>query len=162
MDLDEKRVVVRDNAVRGGHNLVVSGDTAVVCATSDYSVRVYDLHSGRLERVFRLSEYAELRNLLKGRRKARAGRALKRLLRRPVVAKPLFVRGLDVIQGRLFVGFSPTSIACIEIATGELVDLYRYSDDVHVCVHGLRVVGSDTVLTPAGATSRSSTHVGRS
>jgi hypothetical protein len=150
VDLDRQVVVVRDDALRGGHNLVVSGDVVAVCATSDYSIRVYELGSGKIDRVFPLSKHKELRHLLAGRRRARAGRAFKRILRRPVIAKPLFVRGLDLVDGQLFVGFSPASIACIEAATGELVDFYQYSDDVRVCVHGLRVVGSDTTLAQSG------------
>ena len=70
-------------------------------------------------------------------------RAVQRVAQRAVIAKPLFVHGLDLVGTRLFVGFSPASIACIDLTTGDLVD--QYSDDVRVCVHGLRLVGSDTL-----------------
>ena len=145
IDLDHNEVVVRDKVLRGGHNLVVREDIAAVCATSDYSVRLYDLDSGQPLQAFGLARYPELAHLLAGRRRARVSRAVQRVAQRAVIAKPLFVRGLDLVGTRLFVGFSPASIACIDLTTGDLVDFYQYSDDVRVCVHGLRLVGSDTL-----------------
>ena len=145
VDLDDHRVLVRDDVLRGGHNLVVSHDEATVCATRGYSVRTYDLRSGRLERSFHLTDHPDLHKLLAGRHRARAGRALRRTVGRPVIAKPLFLRGLDRVDGRLFVGLSPATIVCLDASSGALIDLYAYSDDVRVCVHGLRVVRSGDV-----------------
>ena len=139
VDLDQHAVVVHDDALRGAHNLVVCGDTVVICATHDRSVRIYDLSSGRLERVYSLSDYEVIAAASPA---PRPGRRLAHRQARaapPVLATPLFVRGLDVLPGLLFVGYSPASIACIDVGTGELIDHYRYSDDIRVCVHGLRV-----------------------
>ncbi len=55
-------------------------------------------------------------------------------------AAPLFVRGLDMDTEHVFVGFSPGTIAQINRITGELVDMYRFSDDVRICIHGLRIM----------------------
>ena len=55
--------------------------------------------------------------------------------------RPLFVRGLDRLGDLLFVGVSPATILCIDEHQGKLVDAYSYSQDVGVCIHGLRVVG---------------------
>ncbi len=143
IDLDNQRVLVQDAVLKGGHNLVVSADEATVCATREFSVRTYDLNSGRLQRAFQLADLHQLRPLLAGRHRARAGRAIRRALGRQVIAKPLFLRGLDLVDGRLFVGLSPATIVCLDASNGSFIDQYTYSDDVRVCVHGLRVVRTD-------------------
>ena len=58
----------------------------------------------------------------------------------PSPPRPVFVRGLDFAEDRLFVGISPATILCIDWDRGELVDHYNYSQNVHVCVHGLKVL----------------------
>jgi hypothetical protein len=55
------------------------------------------------------------------------------------VAKPCFVRGLDYFDGSLFVGISPATILEIDYETGELLDYFKYANDVRVAVHGLKI-----------------------
>lgn len=150
VNLDRGQVLFRDDAIRGGHNLVVARDTLYVSATRDHAVREYDLPSGRLRRVVRLTDYGWVRSLIAGGLATRSRQVLDRLRGRPVVASPGFVRGLDVLGDRLFVGLSPASVICIELETATLVDAYRYAGDVRVCVHGLQAVHAG-VATPAPA-----------
>jgi len=59
------------------------------------------------------------------------------------VAHPIFVRGLDLADNHIFVGISPATILCVNYQTGELVDLFPFSDDVRVCIHGLKIFPPD-------------------
>ncbi len=54
-------------------------------------------------------------------------------------AAPCFVRGLDYIRGSLFVGISPATILQIDYETGELIDFFKYADDIRIAIHGLKV-----------------------
>ena len=38
----------------------------------------------------------------------------------------------------MYVGFAPAAIVCIDFNTGRMVDVFQYSSDIQVCVHGLR------------------------
>jgi hypothetical protein len=64
-----------------------------------------------------------------------------KVFKRGTVARPIFLRGLfPVDDRRILVGFSPASIAEIDVTSGALVSLFRYSDDVRVCPHGIVAV----------------------
>ncbi len=154
VNLDRGTVVIKDDALKGAHNLLIKGNLAVTNATRDASVRMYDLSSGRLFRAFDLLKYDWVRHQLfrafylhkYDKVRHRAGRslvafgarALWRLMRIPPYADPLFLRGLDLVDSQLFVGLSPASILRIDFETGTLVDAYQYSRDVRVSVHGIR------------------------
>ena len=58
----------------------------------------------------------------------------------PVVAAPLFARGLQVVGDQVFVGVSPASILCIDWPRGRLLDTFQYTELVTTAVHGLVVV----------------------
>jgi len=56
----------------------------------------------------------------------------------------LFVRGMAPISDETFlVGFSPASIAEINVRTGTLTDLHQFSDDLAHAVHGICVWSPD-------------------
>jgi hypothetical protein len=163
-NLDRAEVVIEDPELKGAHNLVVAEDgTALVNDTYSAVVRSYDLGTRRAGSAIPLSQFPWVRDLADravsgrlGRRlvsRLRVGRLVKRLpwlglrLARaaylsPLAARPLFLRGLDRIGDRLFVGLSPASILCLNAHTGELLDAYNYSTDLHDCIHGLRVLPS--------------------
>lgn len=54
-------------------------------------------------------------------------------------ATPLFVRGLDIHDDDIFVGCSPGTVAQINRTTGQILDIYRFSEDVRVCIHSLKI-----------------------
>ncbi len=58
----------------------------------------------------------------------------------PEIVMPFFVRGMDIKNDLLFVGISPASILCLNWQTGKLVDVFDYSDDIRIAVHGLKLV----------------------
>lgn len=158
-NLDRGEVTLRDPVLRGTHNLIVEEDgTLITNDTVGRGVRIYDIKTGMLRSVIDLTAFAEVRriagaNLVSAGPLRRAALKLNRtvlrrvvdnvgLLQRRLPAIPLFVRGLDAARDDLFVGVSPAAILRINRHTGELVDLYQHSTDVHVAVHGLRVMNS--------------------
>jgi hypothetical protein len=60
------------------------------------------------------------------------------LFRWAEIARPIFVRGLcETSRHTLLVGISPATILEIDKGSGNLLDMYTYAYDRHVCVHGL-------------------------
>lgn len=141
-NLSTGEILIRDSEIRKGHNLALRDDgIAAVSGTHGPSVRFYDLETRRLVQSVELGRFGWVRSL---RRLAVATNVVKRALRatglsRSSIAKPLFVRGLALHGDRAFVGVSPASILEIDWRRQELVDAFRFSRDVHVCVHGLAV-----------------------
>ena len=143
LDLSRGQVVVEHERLRGGHNLIVLDEgTAVVNDTYGGAVCFYDLDEKTLTRTIDLKAFRWVRELIRWKIPAYWGKELARKvgLLEHSVAKPLFVRGLVRRDSHLFVGVSPAAILRLNWRTGELVDAYQYSADVHVCVHGLDVV----------------------
>ncbi len=160
INLDRGEVVFQNPALKGAHNLAVDKSKLHITDTSGHRVFMYDTADGdfrlitdlnifpavqRIERQSRPSEWKKKLHLLK--------KTPLRLLKHTPVrrwyyraklnqitpATPLFTRGLDVADDFAFVGFSPATIAMVNRHTGELLDMYQYSKDVKVCVHGLKV-----------------------
>jgi hypothetical protein len=141
-DLTADRILVRDPGLRKGHNLVVRPDgTALVNDSLHATVRAYDLRSARPLWAMDLKRFAWVREL----RRRGVVNLLRRVLtdplgaRRSFAARPLFLRGMDLLDGRLFLGLSPAAVVCVDSESRRLVDGWRYSTDLRVCVHGLDV-----------------------
>lgn len=145
-DLDAGRVVVRHPTLRGAHDLLPMADgTIAVNDTRGAQVRFFVLDragGGRLVRSIDLRAIGWVRALAAGARTpGRAARVTRRVLQRPVAARPLFVRGLATGQGRLYVGLSPASVLELDLATGDLVSAYQHSAHVAEAVHGIHLEG---------------------
>lgn len=142
-NLTSGEILVTDEALKGAHNLVaIEGDVFAVDDTYGRTVRLYDLRARELVKVIDVAAFPFARALeRRAAAKSSASRVLGKLgLTQATVARPLFVRGLDRVGDLLFVGVSPASVLAIDWRRGELVDAYRYSADVEVCVHGLKVL----------------------
>jgi hypothetical protein len=148
VNLDRQEVVIQDPAIMGGHNLVFApGGFALVNETRRHAVRVYDLQTKKLARTIDVNAFPFVRDLVSqmslrlGGFKRFKRRVLRKLGRaRTPAARPLFMRGMSLADGSLFVGTSPASILRIDWQTGELVDAFTYSNDVRVAVHGLKAM----------------------
>ena len=143
-NLTRSEVVLQDDALIGAHNLIItSNEKIVVNGTYGRSVRIYDLSSGVLEDEIKLMNYKEVRRLvplwyeflyvLKGV----WNRVGKFQTSNPL---PYFVRGLDIYNGRLFVGISPATILEFDMDTKQLRGVFTYSQNLAYCIHGLKVV----------------------
>ena len=143
VNLSRDHVMFRDPALKGAHNLIITDDgTAIVNNTYGREIRFYKLESGERLKVIDLMKIPPIRRLVSPAQellyKARGAwnRAGFSYVANPM---PFFVRGLDKVGDHLFVGFSPATVAQIDMHTGTLVDLFVYSRDLSVCTHGLRV-----------------------
>ncbi|MBA2253973.1 MAG: hypothetical protein H0W07_02505 [Chloroflexi bacterium] len=145
-DLDSGKVLVRHPSLHRAHNLVVTEErVAIVNDTYGRTIRFFDLASGDLVRTIDLMSFPWVQDLDRSfGRVSPVARIRRRMgLGRPVVARPLFVRGLARADGRLYVGLSPASILEIDEASGRLVDCYGHSRNVNEAVHGLYVEPAD-------------------
>jgi hypothetical protein len=143
MNLDRQEVVIQAPALRGGHNLVIHEQgIAAVNNTYGRAILFCDLKARDVVRVIKLTEFPPVRALLRWHDMVhRVRRALQRVRLYPNTPPfPLFVRGLSLLDQQLFVGVSPASILCLNWQQGDLIDVYSYSHDVRVCVHGLQAV----------------------
>lgn len=143
VDLTNEEIVLQDERLSGAHNLTITEEgIAIVNDTWGTTVRFYDLNQGALRRSIDLTKYRWVRRLIRWEIPAYWGKELARKigLKEHSVAKPLFVRGLVRRGDTLFVGVSPAAILQIDWTSGELLDAYQYSSDVHVCIHGLEVM----------------------
>jgi hypothetical protein len=141
-------VVVKDPALKGGHNLLIKDDGIAICNdTHGRTVRLYDLSTGKLLDLIDITAFPWVKSLEKlSKTKTFVKRTLKKmLLRDSSVAKPLFVRGMDSSKNLLFVGLSPASILCIDLNKRDLIDAYCYSERVEVCIHGLKILEEETI-----------------
>lgn len=141
VDLDTGRVIVQHRSLVGSHDLLPASDgTVIVNDTVGARVRTFDLATGRLTRTFDLRQSPWVRQLEASvHPRPRLMRAVGRALSRPVVTRPLFVRGLARHEDHLYVGVSPAAILELDESTGALVSAYQYSSDANECVHGLYV-----------------------
>lgn len=143
VNLDRDEIVVQDKSLLQPHNLHIDKDgMAVVNNTFKRSVHIYNLHTREMERTINLTSIGLVRRLMI---KHDPSYLLKAVLKEAVLHKisaprPIFVRGLDRYENLLFVGISPATILCLDWKSGALVDSYHYSNDVSVCIHGLKVV----------------------
>ena len=140
VNLTEEEVVLRHESLQGGHNLELLDDgRAIVNDSFGKAVRILDLNRGMVQRSIDLTQYQWVRERIRWKIPPYWGKeALRKVgLIDHSVAKPLFVRGLSRRGDHLFVGISPASILQLNWKTGELLDAYQYSSNVHVCVHGL-------------------------
>jgi hypothetical protein len=139
VNLDQARVVLRDDSLRGAHNLLIRDHLLFTNATRAESVHVYDLRTGDLVRTYPLRDHAWVKAVTRPSLSARTSRWLRDVAGKPPLANPLFLRGMDVQDSHLYVGISPASIVCIDIESGGMVEGFQYSSDVRDCVHGLRI-----------------------
>jgi len=129
VDLTEQRVIIRDEALKGGHNLVVLADGTLVSSdTHGRTVRFFDGHTGELVHIVDLMSFPW------ARQKRRAARQSDSR-----VARVLFVRGLAFADRHVYVGVSPASILRIDWHASTLDDVYEHSDDVAHAIHGLAI-----------------------
>ena len=138
VDLVTQRVLLQDEQLVGGHNLVVDGNLLFACATRKKAVCIFDLTAGSRLKTIQLPEIDEVQQLLRDSRP----KGLRRLspgASRNNASDPLFVRGLQVSGDEVFVGISPATILHLNWKTGRFLDHFQYSKDVNVCVHGLRL-----------------------
>ncbi len=142
-NLDRQEVVVHDPELKPGHNLHILDDgTAVVLGTFSRTIRCYDIKTGQLMQVIDLMQYKWVKDLM--RRPDRVYRVNRLLQRTPfsrgTPARPLFLRGMDIVGRKAYIGAAPALILCIDLDSGSLLDTFLYSSNVSMSVHGIKVI----------------------
>jgi len=149
--LNPTEIVLQDPSLRGCHNIATMADrTMLINNTVQRAIHVYDAN-GRLKKRIPLLGFEQVRRILYRHawaaacgwlgRYGRPARLCHALFARWRTARPLFLRGLHPIDAsRILVGISPGAVLEIDWVSEKLLDIYAYSDDRHVCVHGLTSV----------------------
>ncbi len=141
VNLTRQEIVFEDRSIYGAHNLIILDDgTIFVNDTRNQAVNLYGMDGALKKRINLLpfhqaSKKARRYKQLSGFRKLMAGIGFPR----QDTVMPFFVRGLDLSEDLLFIGISPAAILCVNWQTGKLVDVFDYTDDVRVAVHGLHI-----------------------
>jgi len=146
--LNPTEILFHDPALKGCHNIQTTADgSMLVNDTFGRAVHVYN-PNGTLKKRIRLLGFSPVRGILYRNafaagagwlgRYGRPARVFGPLFERWRTARPLFVRGLHQIDGtRILVGLSPATVLEIDWIREKVLDLYSYSGDRHVCIHGL-------------------------
>jgi len=134
----KESIVIEDKRLKGAHNIIYHGGNLLVNDTRGRSIRVYN-KKGVLIKNIELLKFSPIKNIFAPwRYRELPEKVVNKLLGKKTLAAPLFVRGLFTLDdNRVFVGFSPATIAEIDIEDEILIDFYQFSDDPTVCVHGL-------------------------
>ncbi|MDR9375347.1 MAG: hypothetical protein RI842_10395 [Schleiferiaceae bacterium] len=142
VNLSEEKVVLQDARIKGAHNIAFVDQGMVAINDSVRAkIRFFDLATGELSGSINLKNKAPLlKHTGYARLRYRGEQVLRKmnLMNAPVLAKPLFVRGLAKQGNRLFVGASPGMILCFDWRSGKLVDYFVYEGDTRVAIHGLQ------------------------
>jgi len=141
VNLSTGELAIVDPKLLRGHNLVILEDgTAFVNDSCTPSVRIYDLIGRRCLKSMELRSFPEVCRL---EQIAMAARLLEEPSRKNdpegAASRPLFARGLALFKEWIWVGISPATVLRLNWRTGELVDMFSYSLDVDVCIHGLAI-----------------------
>jgi hypothetical protein len=124
-NVTQQKIVLADPEIVGCHNLVFLEDRILINDSRRSQMLLYD-HQGNLQRTIDLLAFPDIHRIYQTVRGASATK------------RAIFVRGLSVIDSRrIMVGFSPATLAEIDLQTGALLDWFQYSDNAAVCVHGL-------------------------
>ena len=141
-NLSRDAVWIQDPTLKGSHNLMIIDDgTLFINDSWGRTIRLYDMHTRQQKQSIDLTQFKWVRNLARRYYLGYTAKNVLKILRmgRIPVARPIFVRGLDVVDEHVFVGISPVAILQINWRTGTLVDTFQYTTDVHHAVHGLKV-----------------------
>lgn len=126
LSLDNGSVVLSHPLLKRAHSLVVTGDSAFVCATPTRQIVEFDLPSSQVKRSVLLDDLPFVQGVNKSVPPGSKPLAL-----------PVFARGLTVEGDWLFVGISPAAVLCLDWTTGQMIDAYQYSTEIRDAIHGL-------------------------
>jgi len=125
-NVTRQQIIIEDSSLIGCHNLVFLGGKILINDSRGKRVTVFSKDGRKIGDLF-LLKHGEVKAIYKAS-KSMANKS----------TRTIFVRGLSPIdEKRILVGFSPATVVEIDVETGKLLDVFQYSEDVAVCVHGL-------------------------
>lgn len=141
VNLSQQKIIFEDRSIYGAHNLIILEDgTIFVNDTRNQGVNIYNM-DGQLKKRINLLPFHQASKLIRKYKRMSSIRNLLKGIGFPPqeTVNPFFVRGLDLLEDLLFIGISPAAILCVNWQTGKLIDVFDYTDDVRVAVHGLNI-----------------------
>jgi hypothetical protein len=142
INLSKETVLIEDKKIWGCHNLHFSKEGLVfINDTRNQGVHIYDT-TGKWVKRINLLPFHPVGRRVKFYKKTAPYRIFlenKKIIKYGTVM-PFFVRGLDLVGDHLFIGISPAAILCIDWRSEELIDVFNYSSDVRMAVHGLKIL----------------------
>ena len=140
VDVNSDVVVAQHRLLRGAHDLVYMRDRNQVAVNDTRSQSFLLFDASSFELVDRLSIatlpgaplWLNVKKLSLYYTKFSS-----RVLKRPVTASPLFMRGLAYHDGKLYSGISPAAIFETDVAARRVVREYRLSRDTTETIYGI-------------------------
>lgn len=123
----EKKIIFQSDLIRGSHSLNFweNKNYGILCGTRSAELIIIDFKKKKINKHINLLKFQEIKKL-------------KEESPDEPFNKSIFVRGLEIIgKDRVLVGISPASIVEIDIRKPELIDIFRFSDEVGDAVHGI-------------------------
>ena len=143
VELRSGRVVISDpDRLRGAHNIQSHAPGELtINDTIGRAVRTFDIATGKMigERSLMSDSWARSTARRQDWRFKR-DKALRKFGLSADTRRALFVRGLEPLDGSVLVGVSPGALLQVD-DRGTVIDRFHYSDDMSVCIHGIRVLG---------------------
>jgi hypothetical protein len=141
INLSTEKVLIEDKNIWGCHNLQFSKDGVIfINDTRNQGVHIFDSKGNFVKRI-NLLPFHPIGKKVKLYKKTAPLRVFlenKKIIKHGTVM-PFFVRGLDLVGDHLFIGISPAAILCIDWRSEKLIDVFNYSSDIRMAVHGLKV-----------------------
>lgn len=142
VNLNRQEVIFEDPSLFGAHNLVILDDgTMFINDTRNQGVCLYNMQGERIKRINLLPFHKAGRAVQRYHRTEKLRGMLEKyhVIKRST-AMPFFVRGMDLVDDLLYVGMAPASVLCIDWQKDKLMDVYNYTQDARMAVHGLKIV----------------------
>jgi len=137
-------IIIEDSSLVGAHNLVFTDEFLLINDTIGRKISVYTHDGERVKQIdlLKFDKIADIHHSLKYHSlefSVLLSRLKQKLTGQKILARPLFVRGLCALEhsNRVLVGFSPATIAEVDIETEQVLGLFQYATDPAVCIHGL-------------------------
>lgn len=141
VNLNTQQVLLEDPHLKGAHNLVILDDGTLLINNSKHQeVAQYDLQ-GKLVKQLDLRPFHPAGRLAarhQRREPLRHALASTRLYEDRSIP-PFKLRGLQARDGKIFIGMCPAAVLCVDWQRGSLLNVYNYTKDDRIGVHGLQL-----------------------
>jgi len=142
VNLTKNQVILEDPSIKGAHNLIILDDGMIfINDTCNQGVNLYNMKGNLVKRIDLLPFHHASKAVKQYKRLAGVrGFMENRGLIQQSAVMPFYVRGMDIQEENIFIGISPAAVLCVNWQSGKLVDVYNYSDDIRIAMHGLKLL----------------------
>ena len=152
INLSKDKVIFVDKKLRAPHNLIITNEgIAIINNSLEKKIMFYNILNGEKIDEINLLQYKEIKKIIsKAIRQENSKDRIKKMIKLKLhrylpqqinlLSAYCYVRGLDLVESKLFIGISPSSIICIDIKSKRLIDIFNYTLDFNNAIHGLKVI----------------------